>query len=68
MSKICGADCGKCSLKEECLGCESTCGKPFGGTCVAAEYLKFGGKEQYAEFKQELLNEVNDLLKANNIP
>ncbi|MBQ7504808.1 MAG: DUF3795 domain-containing protein [Ruminococcus sp.] len=68
METICGADCGKCKLKDECKGCEATCGKPFGGTCVAAEYIKFGGKEQYAEFKQELLNEVNDLLKANNIP
>lgn len=68
METICGANCSECKLKEECKGCKATCGKPFGGTCVAAEYIKFGGKEQYATFKMELLNEVNDLLKANNIP
>ncbi|MBQ2444585.1 MAG: DUF3795 domain-containing protein [Clostridia bacterium] len=68
MNTICGADCGKCSLKENCKGCAETCGKPFGGTCVAAEYIKAGGKEKYAEFKQILLNEVNCLLKENNIP
>lgn len=68
MSTICGADCGKCNFRENCGGCEKTCGKPFGGTCVAAEYIKAGGKENYSKFKQNLLEEVNSLLLANNLP
>lgn len=68
MSTICGANCEECNFKDNCRGCEATCGKPFGGTCVAAEYIKAGGKEKYVEFKRGLLNEVNALLKANGIP
>ena len=67
METICGANCETCALKENCLGCMETCGKPFGGTCIAAEYIKIGGIEKYSEFKQILLNEVNALLKANQI-
>ena len=35
---ICGANCEKCSFQDSCRGCAATCGRPFGGTCVAAEY------------------------------
>lgn len=68
MNTICGADCGECTYKDNCKGCLKTCGKPFGNTCVAAEYIKVGGREAYADFKQKLLEEVNALLEANNIP
>lgn len=68
MNTICGADCGKCTFKDNCGGCKNTCGKPFGGVCVAAEYIKVGGKEEYLKFKQILLDEVNSLLTANDIP
>ena len=68
MSTICGADCGKCAFKDNCRGCAETCGKPFGGACVAAEYIKVGGREKYAEFKRLLLDEINALLVANGIP
>ncbi|MCR5120837.1 MAG: DUF3795 domain-containing protein [Ruminococcus sp.] len=68
MSTLCGANCDGCSFSKNCRGCESTCGRPFGGTCVAAEYIKVGGREKYAEFKHILLQEVNDILKANGIP
>ena len=68
MSTICGAECNGCHFSAKCRGCEMTCGRPFGGTCIAAEYIKAHGKEKYAEFKQNLLNEINTLLKANNIP
>ena len=54
MKTICGADCGKCPFREECRGCAATCGRPFGGTCVTAEYIKAGGVEKYREFKQVL--------------
>ena len=65
---ICGAKCGDCPKKDTCRGCAATGGRPFGGTCVAAEYIKIGGQEQYAAFKETLLTEVNALLKANDIP
>ena len=65
---ICGANCDGCQFKESCRGCAATGGKPFGGTCVAAEYIKAGGKEQYALFKKQLLTKVNALLQANAIP
>ena len=68
MSTICGANCDGCGFKDKCCGCSQTCGKPFGGTCVAAEYIKAGGKEKYAEFKNALLAEINSLLEANGIP
>lgn len=68
MSTICGANCSGCPFAENCHGCESTCGRPFGGTCIATEYIKVGGREKYNEFKKILLGEVNDILKSNGIP
>ena len=68
MSTICGANCEKCSFRESCKGCEATCGSPFGGRCVAAEYIKTHGRETYAAYKAALLGEVNGLLKAQGIP
>ena len=68
MGTICGANCEGCSFKATCAGCAATCGKPFGGTCVAAEYIKLGGREKYAEFKQGLLEEINALLEKHGIP
>lgn len=68
MNTICGAKCDGCQFQDSCRGCAATGGKPFGGTCVAAEYIKAGGKGQYAEFKRKLLAEINSLLKANGIP
>ena len=67
MSTYCGANCESCPSKENCKGCRETCGSPFGGRCVAAEYIKFGGLEVYQQFKQELLNEINILLAAQGI-
>jgi hypothetical protein len=68
MSTICGANCEKCNFKDDCKGCEATCGMPFGGKCIAAEYIKAGGKDAYEEFKKKLLAEINLLLKAEGIP
>lgn len=68
MDTICGANCAECAFKDSCRGCAATCGKPFGGSCVAAEYIRIGGREKYAEFKALLLGEVNALLEANGIP
>lgn len=65
---ICGANCEACYAKERCPGCGATRGRPFGGTCVAAEYIRVGGREGYAAFQKKLLGEINALLKANDIP
>ena len=40
---ICGANCEKCSFMDSCRGCAATRGRPFGGACIAAEYIKTGG-------------------------
>lgn len=64
---ICGANCEQCAWKEGCQGCAATCGRPFGGACVAAQYIRVGGKEAYAQFKDQLLGEVNALLRSNQL-
>ena len=56
MNSICGAKCSECNFKSECAGCEKTCGRPFGGRCVAAEYIKVGGTDNYSKFKEGLLS------------
>ena len=65
---ICGADCSACSLREGCAGCRATCGRPFGGPCVAAEYIRAGGQEAYAQFRRTLLSEINSILRDRGIP
>ncbi len=65
---ICGANCEKCFYKESCPGCAATCGRPFGEECIAAEYIRIGGREKYAEFKKTLLREINELLASGGIP
>lgn len=61
MSTYCGAECTKCGFHGKCKGCEETCGKPFGGNCIAAEYIKVGGREMFEQFKKQLICEFNDL-------
>ena len=67
MSTYCGANCEDCPSKENCKGCRETCDSPFGGRCVAAEYIKFGGMEAYQQFKLALLDEINALLATQGI-
>ena len=67
MATICGAKCEGCGFAANCRGCEATCGRPFGGECVAAEYIKARGTEEYAAFKIELLEQINSLLEACGI-
>ena len=67
MRNYCGANCGSCLSKLGCKGCLPTCGSPFGGRCVAAEYIKAGGAEAYRQFKQKLTDEVNALLAAEGL-
>ena len=67
MNTYCGANCENCPSKETCKGCIETGGSPFGGRCVAAEYIKAVGLEAYQQFKQKLLREVNALLAAEGL-
>lgn len=64
MIGLCGAKCEECGMKEQCKGCTETCGSPWGGTCVAAEYIKIGGKDAYEQFKEKLRTEINELLRS----
>jgi len=68
MNSLCGANCEQCSVKENCSGCKETSGKPFGADCIAAEYIKSYGKQEYLEYKKNILKEVNELLVENEIP
>lgn len=61
MKTYCGANCDKCGFKEKCKGCVETNGSPFGGKCIAAEYIKAGGIENYTTFKKQLIDEFNTL-------
>lgn len=63
----CGADCERCPSKSDCMGCAATGGSPFGGRCVAAEYIKLGGMDAYRQFKRMLLGEVTTLLTQEGI-
>ena len=47
MSSLCNANCNDCNFKENCCGCTKTNGSPFGGRCIAAEYIKVGGIQKY---------------------
>lgn len=65
MTTYCGFDCcGQCPRAAACGGCEATGGEPFGGSCVAAEWVKQGGAERLNQEKQRLIAEVNGL----NVP
>ncbi len=67
MSSLCGANCAECAFGENCKGCSETCASPFGGKCIAAEYIKLGGREAYEQFKNILMNEINALLNSLGI-
>ena len=67
MDTYCGANCKSCPSKEGCKSCVATCGSPFGGRCVAAEYCKVGGLAAYRQFKQKLTEEVDALLAAEGL-
>lgn len=60
MESMCGIDCGKCELREECKGCRETGGRPFGADCMAALcYQK--SEAAFGELKKTLIGEFNGL-------
>lgn len=69
---ICGKDCCKnCEKFGECGGCLSCNGHPFGGNCIAAEIIKLKGQGGFEEFKNTLIDEINNLgiqgIKVNDL-
>lgn len=68
MKTYCGVNCDSCPFSKNCRGCHSTDGSPFGGKCVAAEYIKLGGIQAYQEFKERLTREINGILASEGIP
>lgn len=68
MKTYCGAYCDGCNFSENCLGCEATCGSPFGGKCIAAEKIKAEGIEAYREYKDGLKAKINGALRALSLP
>ncbi len=63
MESICGADCNNCEYGKinNCKGCKSSSGCPFGKECFVAKYILTGGKENYELFKKQLIDEINNL-------
>ena len=61
MASLCGQfDCASCPA-ENCAGCSETGGKPFGGRCIAAEWILEGGQEAFARRRQAVMDEINAL-------
>lgn len=61
MESICGVDCGKCPLRESCKGCKATNGRPFGGSCVAAQCYASSVEAAFEQYKHRLIEECNAL-------
>lgn len=61
MKTICGTECTKCNFKESCEGCAETNGRPFGGECIAAECYQSGGEKCFLTYKDQIIEEFNDL-------
>ena len=68
MNALCGLDCGKCELRNECGGCAETHGRPFGGSCIIAACHDNKGCKNCGSFfegpchlKEQLIAEFNAL-------
>lgn len=62
MQTFCGTDCcSKCGRLAECGGCQKAAGRPFGGSCIAAECVRKDGESGFLRFKERLISEINAL-------
>lgn len=62
MTSICGSDCcERCPRRAECGGCIECGGRPFGGSCAAAECVSRGGLAALEREKRALIEEINAL-------
>lgn len=66
MVSLCETNCCyECKRAEICGGCINTDGHPFGGTCIAAECIRHGGKEAFQKLKNTLISEFHALCIEN---
>ena len=63
MNGYCGANCSECNLyqNQKCQGCMNTNGCPFGKKCWIAKYIEISGANQFEQFEDQLLEEINSL-------
>lgn len=63
LKSVCGADCESCGFGKNngCKGCIKSNGCPLGKKCFIFDYIKIGGKENFEQFKKELICEFNSL-------
>ena len=63
MVGICGVDCNNCGYgkNNNCKGCASTKGCPFGKQCFIAKYILTGGKENYEIFGKNTFSHFHTL-------
>lgn len=65
MKTICGIDCSKCQVKDQCKGCIATKGHPFGGNCILAkcchEHISRENVAIINTYKEKLIREFNNL-------
>lgn len=67
MQTICGIDCNECRLQDNCGGCKTTNGHPFGDSCMIAECSNRNGYKTCkscssgCKLKAELVKEFNAL-------
>lgn len=62
MVSLCGTECCQnCPRLSACGGCKKSEGHPFGGVCVAAEWVKAGGSKNLERQKKQLIEEFNSL-------
>ena len=68
MKSYCGVNCNECKMNNECNGCISSNGCPFGGKCLAAEVIKISkSQKELEEYKKNLMKEFNSL-KVKGMP
>lgn len=60
------AECEKCPSKESCPGCVESGGCPFGKECRIARCIKLEGLSAFAEYKRNLIDEI-DALKIDGM-
>ena len=68
MGAVCGANCNECAMVEQCKGCTENCESPFGGKCIAKQYIRTGGMATYNVFKEKLRDEINEQLRFAGAP
>lgn len=68
MDSFCGIDCGACPMKDSCVGCVETGGRPFenGGICPVAACCQAKSQNHCAEcgscgLKDQIIAEFNAL-------